>query len=171
MRFRRLFARTICIAVAALAMVGAAVLLQAAPASAQAVWVEVNPSSVQAGMQVNIRASCGDNTNQATVRSDAFGTVVVSPQNGLLVGDATVPGDRRAGAFEVRLRCANGSTATTTLNVVNMARPTRGQATGGGGTAGGGGGGLVLAGGLATVAIGVAMGLVAVRRRRSELSR
>lgn len=170
MRFRRLFARTLRSAVAALAVVGVSVLLQATPARAQAVWIEVNPSSVQAGMQVAIRASCGDNTNQATVRSDAFGTVMISPQNGLLVGEATVPGNKRAGASEVRLRCANGSTATTTLNVINMARPTRGPATGGGGTAGGGGGRLVLAGGLATIGIGVAMGLVALRRRRSELS-
>jgi hypothetical protein len=129
--------------------VSAAVLWGAAPALADGAWIEVNPSSIQAGFRVGIRASCQDNLNPATVKSDAFGEITLAPENGFLVGAATIPSNKRAGAYTVELTCANGSSASTTLNVIGMERPTHGPATGGGGTAPTGTGPLVLAGGLA----------------------
>jgi hypothetical protein len=104
--------------------------------------------------------------NPATVTSGAFGQVTLTPQNGFLAGAATIPSNTRARAYSVRLKCPNGSFATTTLNVVGMQRPTRGPATGGGGTAPSDTGPLVLAGGLATLAVGAGVGVMALRRRR-----
>jgi hypothetical protein len=145
----------------------AAVFWGTAPASADGAWIEVNPSSIQAGYRVGIRASCQENLNEATVRSDAFGEIKLAPEYGFLVGAVTIPSDQRARGYTVRLSCPNGSSATTTLNVIGMDRPTRGPATGGGGTASGGSGPLVLAGGLATVALGAGVGVLALRRRRA----
>jgi hypothetical protein len=136
------------------------------PASADGAWIEVNPSSIQAGYRVGIRASCQENLNEATVTSDAFGEIKLAPEYGFLVGAVTIPSDKKAMGYSVRLKCPNGSSASTTLNVIGMDKPTRGPATGGGGTASGGSGPIVLAGGLATVAVGAGVGVVALRRRR-----
>ena len=101
-------------------------------------FVEVTPNSAQAGTRVNIRASCdNDNNRQAEVNSDAFGRVMLRPDNGFLTGAVTIPGNKAAGDYPVDLRCKNGSTASTTLTVLNMAQPSKGPATGGGGAAGG----------------------------------
>jgi hypothetical protein len=148
------------------AAAAAAVLFLAGPARADGVWIEVNPSTIQAGNRVEIRASCEDNLNEATVKSDAFGEIKLLPENGFLVGAVTIPSDTRAKSYTVRLTCANGSRASTTLNVIGMDRPTKGPATGGGGTASSGDGGLLVASGLAAVALGLGLGL-ARRRRRS----
>jgi hypothetical protein len=143
-----------------------AVLWLVSPARADGAWIEVNPSTIQAGYRIELRASCGDNVNTATVKSSAFSEVTLSPQNGFLVGAVTVPTGTRARTYSVRLSCANGSSASTTLNVIDMSTPSRGPATGGGGTAGEGDGGLLLAGGLTAVALGAGLGVVALRRRR-----
>ena len=144
----------------------AVTLLGPTAAHAADVFVQVNPSTVQAGFMVGIRASCSENTAPATVESSAFGTVTAQPQNGLLTAAALVPEGTQARTYRVKLNCPDGRNATTMLNVVAAGRPERGPATGFGGTAGadGGPGGLVL-GGLATTALGAALGLVAVRRR------
>jgi hypothetical protein len=139
----------------------------AAPARAAAVFVEVNPSTVEAGNQVGIRASCPNNSVAATVRSDAFGEVTVKPQYGFLVVAIRVPASRPTRTYTVRLICPDGSEATTNLHVVGRTRPTRGPATGFGGTAGDGSGGLLLGGGLVALAVGVTLGLLTLRRRRT----
>ncbi|MFC0527538.1 hypothetical protein [Phytohabitans kaempferiae] len=129
------------------------------------VFVEVTPSTVQAGDQVDIRANCNGNNRGASVRSDAFGRAELRPENGLLVGTATVPDRKPPGTFDVILTCRDNSTASTTLTVVNMSKATRGPATGGGGTAGGTIDPLVLTGGLGAVAVGASVALL-VRHRR-----
>lgn len=144
----------------------AAVLLGAAPARAGDVFVQVNPSTVEAGFLVGIKASCTDNTLPATVESPAFGTVTVQPQGGQLTAAAMVPAQTRAGSYRVRLDCPDGRNATTNLNVVTAKHPTRGPATGFGGGAGGDDlGGLLVGGGLAITALGAVLGVLAVRRR------
>ncbi|BCB90261.1 hypothetical protein [Phytohabitans suffuscus] len=131
------------------------------------VFVEVTPSTVQAGDQVEIQASCDGDDREASVRSDAFGRVSVRPENGLLVGTATVPDRKPPGTFDVVLTCRNQTTASTTITVVNMSKASRGPATGGGGTAGGTVSPLVLTGGLGIVAVGAGVALI-VRGRRGS---
>jgi len=149
------------------AAAAAAVLFLAEPAQADGAWIEVNPSSIQAGYRVGIRASCEDNLNEATVKSDAFGEIKLLPEYGFLVGAVTIPTNKKAKTYDAKLTCANGSTASTTINVIGMDRPTKGPATGGGGTASDSGpsSGLVMAGGAATIAAG--LGLLVLRRRRA----
>jgi len=155
------------VAAVTLALVG--VLATAAPVRAENTFVEVTPNTAQAGARVSIRASCDTgNNSQANVESEAFGRVVVRPDNGFLTGSVTIPNNKVPGQYGVNLRCPNGSTATTTLSVVNMSKPTQGPATGAGGTAGGGGGGLVFAGAVAAVAAVGALWLVGVRRGRAR---
>ncbi|WNM37074.1 hypothetical protein RMN56_17960 [Micromonospora halotolerans] len=144
-----------------LGLVAAFVLTTAAPARAgENVFVEVTPNSVQAGSRVSIRASCdGNNDRQAQVTSDAFGRVMLRPDNGFLTGAVTIPGNKAPGDYPVNLDCSNGKTASTMLTVLNMAQPSKGPATGGGGTAGGrGAGSLLLVGGLVVVAVVAGVG-------------
>ncbi|MDO3702078.1 hypothetical protein Q3W71_10355 [Micromonospora sp. C28SCA-DRY-2] len=149
-------------------VIGAFVLVGATPArAAENVFVEVTPNSAQAGTRVSIRAGCDNGNNrQAEVHSDAFGRVVLRPDNGFLTGQATIPANKQPGDYPVDLRCQNGKTATTTLTVLNMEQPSKGPATGGGATAGGRGtGSLLLVGGVAVVAVVVAFGVFGNRRR------
>ncbi|MEV4122430.1 hypothetical protein [Micromonospora sp. NPDC049645] len=152
-----------------LALVGAFVLLSAAPARAgENTFVEVTPNSAQAGSRVSIKASCdNDNNNrQSSVHSDAFGNVMLRPDRGFLTGQVTIPGDKPAGNYAVDLRCDNGQTASTTLTVLNMASPSKGPATGGGGMAGGHRtGSLLVLGGVALVATAIMLGMAGGRRR------
>jgi hypothetical protein len=119
-------------------MVLAAVLTGAPARAAQTeVFIEVNPNSIQPGLRIGIHASCGENVNTATVRSGAFSEITLTPRSdSLLAGEVTIPTTTKAGEYHVELRCANGDTATAELFVIDMARPTRGPATGGGGAAG-----------------------------------
>ncbi|GIJ80531.1 hypothetical protein SAMN05443287_11813 [Micromonospora phaseoli] len=151
----------------AFVLIAAFVLIGAAPARAgENTFVEVTPNSVQAGSRVQIRASCDNaNNRQAEVTSDAFNRVFLRPDNGLLTGSVTVPGNKPAGDYPVHLRCDNDQTASTTLSVLNMDQPTKGPATGGGGTASRSTGSMLLLGGAATVAAMVVFGLVSSRRR------
>ncbi|KWV32018.1 hypothetical protein [Micromonospora rifamycinica] len=153
------------------ALVGAFVLVAAPAARAgENIFVEVTPNSAPAGTRVTVRASC-DNTNnqQATVHSDAFGRVVLRPDNGFLTGAVTIAGNKQPGDYPVDLRCPNGSTASTMLTVLNMAQPSKGPATGGGGTVGDRGtGSLLLVGGLAVVAVAAGLGVFGGNRRRTR---
>jgi hypothetical protein len=164
--------RTLASLAAAVLLGTAATTLGATPAYAGNTYVEADPSTVHAGGRVAIRASCGDDNNsQATVESDAFGRVIVTPDQGILTGQVTVPGSKRPGRYSVDLRCQNGNTAMTNLTVTSTAHPTRGPDAGGGGTASAGtgtGGSVFLAGGVAAVGLGVAVGLLAMRRRRAD---
>jgi hypothetical protein len=145
----------------------------AAPARAGqgGVFVQANPNTIQAGYQVGILASCGEGLNPAKVESRAFGEITLNPSQGtrFLSGSATVPSDTRPDEYKVDLHCANGSTATTDLFVLGMARPTRGPSTGGGGTATADGPmdnlAPVLIGGASAVAVAVGLGLLFTRRR------
>lgn len=144
-----------------LASVGlcAALLAPAAPAHAADVFVDLNPSTVEAGYMVGIQASCPSDTAPATVESEAFGTVTAHPQHDLLTATATVSDTARARGYRVRLVCADGHEATTTLYVVTGIRPKLGPATGFGGTAGGDPlARWLVVGGLAMVAAGVLLG-------------
>lgn len=167
----RLTSRTLSVLLLALGLVGGSVLAGAAPARAgENTFVEVTPNSAQAGTRVNIRASCDNaNNRQADVQSDAFGRVMLRPDNGFLTGSVTIPSSKAAGDYPVDLRCRNGATATTTLTVLNMSQPSKGPATGGGGTAGTGltDGMLLVGGGVAAIAVVAGFGLLGARRRRT----
>lgn len=142
-------------------LIAAFVLATASPARAgENVFVGVTPNSAQAGTRVSIRASCDNNNDrQAQVTSDAFGRVVLRPDNGFLTGAVTIPGNKAPGDYPVNLECSNGQTASTMLTVLNMAQPSKGPATGGGGTASGrGAGSLLLVGGLVAVAVVAGVG-------------
>jgi len=142
------------------------------------VWVEVTPAIVDAGSSVALRADCGDNSVPATVTSTAFGTVTVQPDLNLLTAKAEVPARTEARAYEVKLACRSGSTATTTLRVgstataaPSTAAPSMGPHTGGGFLANRGRGGLAgpaiwLIGGVGALAAAAAIGAITVRRRR-----
>ncbi|ASW57924.1 hypothetical protein CIK06_22445 [Plantactinospora sp. KBS50] len=147
-------------------LAGVLTLLATGPARAgQNTTVEVTPNTAEPGTRVNIRADCGDaNNRQGTVQSDAFGRVTVRPDNGMLTGSATIPANKPPGDYQVTLTCANNTTASTTVTVVNMSKPSQGPATGGGGTAGGGAGLLVLAGGVGIVLLGLGFALYGRRR-------
>lgn len=162
----RFVARTLFVAATAAAMTGTLALPAAAAARGTEVFVEVTPSTVQAGEQVQIQASCDGNDRQARVRSDAFGQVSVRPDNGLLTGTATVPDRKPPNTYDVVLNCPNNVTANTTVTVVNMSKATRGPATGAGGTADGGVSPFILTGGLGVVAVGAGVALI-VRGRRA----
>jgi len=80
----------LCLASIAAVLFSACVAL---PASAATILL-VNPSSIRAGFQVEIRATCGDNANPAFVRSSAFGSVTLVPSHGILEENVTIPGDK-----------------------------------------------------------------------------
>lgn len=147
--------------VAALALLGAP-----APAYADGAWVEVNPSSIQAGYRVGIRGSCQENLNDATAKSDAFGEVKMAPEHGFVVAAVTIPTGTKPRGYTVKLSCVNGSTATTTMYVLGMDHPTKGPATGGGGTAGSATSPLAVTAAGATAVI-AGLGLLLLRRRRT----
>lgn len=157
------------IALAALAAVALAVpvvLIDDSPARAAGVFVEINPSTVRAGDQIGIRASCDDNLKAATVTTAPTGAIVVSPRYGFLTATARVPATTDAGDYPVSLKCPDGKTAKSTLHVVVKVEPARGPATGGGGMAPGRSAPILIGGGLTTLAAGVALSVVAARRRR-----
>jgi hypothetical protein len=142
--------------------------LNAIPAYAGGALVELNPSTIQAGYAVGIRASCGDNLNPAKVESKAFGQVPMVPKDGWLVAAVSVPAGTHPQGYDVKLSCPNGSTASTTLFVLAMKAPTRGPATGGGGTAADPGSpALMLTGGAVAAGAGAGLGALAIRRRRA----
>jgi hypothetical protein len=154
------------VALAALALAMPVVLIDDSSARAAGVFVETNPSTVRAGDEVGIRASCDDNLKAATVTSDPTGAVIVSPRYGFLTATARVPAATDAGDYEVALECPDGKKATSTMHVVLRVEPARGPATGGGGMAGDRSAPVLIGGGLAALAAGVALSVVAARRRR-----
>lgn len=147
----------------------------AAPSAAWAdgEFLRITPSTIQAGFQVEIEANCGDTVNPATVSSDAFGVVTITPQRDprtgqvLDRGTATIPPGTKAGSYKVLLKCPSQQTATTTLHVVNTtAIRSLGPHTGGGGLAHNDNSGLMIGAGSAA-AVGGALLLVLARRRRA----
>src|SRR3954447_18098784 len=99
-------------ALAALVL-GLPVLLTESPAGAGAtIFVETNPSTVPAGDQVGIRASCDDNLKSATVTSSLFGTLTVQPEYGFLTATAKISSGARPDDYRVDLHCPDGKTAS-----------------------------------------------------------
>src|SRR3954463_10534506 len=115
-------------ALAALVLGLPILFLDTSTAHAAAIFVETNPSTVPAGDEVGLRASCDDNLKSATVNSALFGTVTVNPQYGFLVATARVPSGTRPGDYQVDLRCPDDKTATTKLHVVAKVEPSHGPA-------------------------------------------
>ena len=108
---------------------------QANASNRSAVWVEVSPSTVQAGELVAIRAACAGDSQSGTVRSAAFGTVTVTPKMGYLSAEVQVPPNAAVGQHDVKVTCPDGQTATTSLTIVAptpTSQPTVGPHTGGG---------------------------------------
>jgi hypothetical protein len=153
-------------ALAALALGLPVLFVDAQAARAAAIFLEINPSTVPAGDEVGLRASCDDNLKSATVSSALFGSVTASPQYGFLTATVRIPASTRPGDYTVDLRCPDGKTASATLHVVAKVAPARGPATGGGGTAPGRHAPLMIGTGLAVFAAGLALGVVTLRRRR-----
>ena len=143
-----------------------AVAAAPAEASRAAIFLELSPSTVPVGEEVGLRASCDDNLKAATVTSGLFGTVTVAPRYGFLTATARVPAGTRPGDYRIDLRCPDGASARATLHVVARVVPTRGPATGGGGTAPGRNAPVLIGSGLAIVAMALALGVLALRRRR-----
>jgi hypothetical protein len=146
------------------------VLVVAAPAAqaAASIFLETNPSTVPAGNEVALRASCDDNLKSATVTSGLFGTVPVAPKFGFLTATVTVPAGTRAGDYTLDLHCPGAGTkvASSTLHVVAKVAPARGPATGGGGMAPGRQAPVLIGGGLVVFAAGLVLGGLSLRRRR-----
>lgn len=152
----------------------AAMLAAPIPAHADGEYIRVTPSTIQAGYQVEIEAFCGDNVNPATVKSDAFGVVTITPRPDpknpgkfLHRGTATIPPDKKPRAYPVTMTCPSNQSATTTLHVVNYSAPSQGPKTGGGYLASKrvDGGDLTLIGaGAAALAAGALLFLVSRRR-------
>jgi hypothetical protein len=140
--------------------------LDAAPARAASTFVETNPSTVRAGDEIGLRASCTDNLTAATVTGSPFGTVTVQPRFGFLTATTRIPTTTRVGDYKVNLTCPDGSKADNTLHVVARVEPSRGPATGGGGTATGRSAPMLIGGGLTAIVAGVALAVASVLRRR-----
>jgi len=157
---------TVPAALAALALGVFVPLLDTSPAHAASVFLEINPSTVPAGDEVGMRASCDDNLKSAAISSALFGDVTAVPQYGFLTATVRIPSSTRPGDYRADLRCPDGKTAAATLHVVAKVEPARGPATGGGGTAPGRYAPLLLGGGLAVLTAGLVLGLVTLRRRR-----
>jgi hypothetical protein len=127
---------------AAVGALSAVILASPVPARADGEYLRVTPSTIQAGFQIEIEGYCGDNVNPATVKSDAFGVVtitpVLNPPTGKYLhrGTATIPTDKAAKAYAVTMTCPSQQSATTTLHVVNYSVPSLGPHTGGGALAG-----------------------------------
>jgi hypothetical protein len=152
------------------------------PAQAASVWIQLKPSSVLAGYQVTITASCQDNANPATVTSSVFGTVTVQPYNGILSATVTVPAATREGGYDVKLACKTGSSAITTLWIIEPTETAPAPVYGSGPHTGGGflatgrdSTGALLTGSVALLvtgtAIGVTIGMVNSRRARRHTER
>jgi hypothetical protein len=140
--------------------------LDPSAARAAAIYLELNPSTVPAGDQVGLRASCDDNLKAASVSSSLFGNVAVNPQFGLLSATVTVPASTKPGDYKFELHCPDNKAASATLHVVAKVEPAQGPATGGGGTAPERYAPMLIGSGLAVIGAGLVLGLTTLRRRR-----
>ena len=142
-----------------------AALTAPAPAHAEGVFVEVNPSTIQAGFQVAIRASCGDALNNAKVHSEAFGTVTVEPVNVYLIAAATVPEHTRGRRLQREADLPEPADRHHHAVGGQPRQPEHGPNTGGGALAGDSGATLIGAG---AAAIGLGLGVLLLSRRRGR---
>lgn len=135
--------RSVLKVVAGVGALSVAILAAPAAARADGEYLRVTPSTIQAGFQIEIEGFCGDNINPATVKSDAFGVVTITPapdpnnpNRFLHRGTATIPTDKAPKAYSVVMTCPSNQAASTTLHVVNYSVPSQGPKTGGGALAG-----------------------------------
>ena len=131
--------RSVLRVVAGIGALSVAILAAPVPAQADGEYLKVTPSTIQAGFQIEIEGFCGDNVNPATVKSDAFGVVTITPvpdsknpNRFIHRGTATIPTDKAPKAYPVTMTCPSQQSATTTLHVVNYSVPSHGPKTGGG---------------------------------------
>ena len=153
-------------ALAALVLGLPVLFLDAAPAQAASIFLELTPSTARPGDQVGVRASCTDNLANATVAGGPLGTVTVKPSFGFLTATTHVPATAPTGNYTIVLTCPDKKTASATLHVVAKVEPTRGPATGGGGTAPGRSAPMLIGGGLTAIVAGLALAMSSLRRRR-----
>ena len=153
-------------AIAAIAFGLPVLFLGGTPAHAASIFLETNPSTVRAGEEVGIRASCTDNLTAGTVTGQPLGTVTVQPRFGFLTATARVPTTTKPGNYRLVLTCPDRKTASTILHVVAKVVPSRGPATGGGGTAPGNSTPMLIGGGLTAIVTALALGVSAFLRRR-----
>lgn len=152
---------------AALAAAGFLILATPSPAgAAAAVFVETNPSTVRAGDEVGLRASCTDNLTAAVVAAEPWGSIEVKPSFGFLTATTRIGRTIQPGDYRVTLRCPDKQSATAVLHVVARVEPRQGPATGGGGAAPGRQAPLMIGGGAGAIAAGIALAVFAARRRR-----
>lgn len=132
----------------------------------------LSPNSIQAGFQIEIRATCGENLNPAFVSSRAFGSITLVADHDVLMDVVTIPSNTAAGTYTVSLQCASGQRSSATLTVLNgHAKPNghHGPDTGGGQMAASSGATLALTGGLLAILAGIGLWLVSLSRRRASM--
>jgi hypothetical protein len=159
----------ICLALAATTLLATG--CAAANGSALTV-LTLNPNSINAGFQIEIRATCGDNLNPAFVSSRAFGSITLLADHGILTDVVTIPKTTAAGTYTVSLQCASGQRSSAELTVLNgHGKPNvhHGPDTGGGEMAASTGAKLALGGGLLAIVAGVGLWLVSMSRRRASM--
>ena len=142
------------------------------PANASGASVLVlSPSSIRAGFQIEVSATCVDNLNSATVSSRAFGSITLVPDHGLLMTEVTIPSNTVSGTYTVSLSCASGGRSSSQLTVLNGAHPNphHGPDTGGGEMGSMSAAHLVLLGGIGTIAAGIGIWFVMALRRRTPV--
>src|ERR1700709_2209850 len=120
MRISRIRRLRICFA----SIVSVLALAACVPANASGITVlSLSPSSIRAGFQIEINATCLDNLNTATVSSRAFGRLTLVPDHGLLMTEVTIPSDTVPGPYSVNLSCASGGHSSAELTVLNGSHP------------------------------------------------
>jgi hypothetical protein len=140
------------------------------PANASGTSVLIlSPSSIRAGFQIEVNATCVDNLNSAVVTSRAFGSITLQPDHGLLMAEVTIPANTVSGTYTVNLACASGGRSTSQLTVLNGAHPNphHGPDTGGGEMGSMTAAHLALAGGLGTIVVGIGIWIAMALRRRA----
>jgi hypothetical protein len=130
-------------------------------------YLEVIPSTVQAGKSISLRANCIDNLQKATVHAALFKTVTLKYNGPILTGNAAIPATTQPGDYQLTLDCEDKTgAATKVLHVVARVEPNQGPATGGGGTAPGRNAPLLMGGGAVALIVGLMLAVAALRRRR-----
>jgi hypothetical protein len=158
----------ICVA----SIVSVLALAACVPANASGVNVLVlSPSSIRAGFQIEVRATCLDNLNTATVTSRVFGRLTLVPTDGVLMTAVTIPADTVTGTYTVSLSCASGGRSSAQLTVLDGSHPNphHGPDTGGGEMGSTTAAHLALMGGLGTLVAGIGIWLMTALRRRTSV--
>jgi hypothetical protein len=119
------FVRVLVLAGVALVSASACANATAMASNKAGVWVTVSPGTVNAGSQLQVKASCDGGSTSATVTSSAFGSLTLQSSTtgnataASLTGTTTVPANTAKGTYDVRMTCSSGSKATTTVIVSN----------------------------------------------------